>query len=84
MTYPKTVEEFNKLSYSIQGSLWPRCKSCGHIAQEHNESDCGYFKYGGKCPTCHTYQSHIMIKCHCKGYDGPRTIEELITYLNKD
>lgn len=84
MNKPKTVEEFNKLSYNIQGALWPRCKSCGHIAQEHNDKECGFYTRGGKCPTCGIHSDHVEIKCFCLGYNGPQNVEELVEYLNKD
>ena len=63
------------------GNLWPRCKECNHIAQEHDNSGCSHTGKG-QCPTCHSHVSE-GIKCKCKGYDGP-TWEEFKKQLTKE
>lgn len=77
--HPKTVEEFNRLRPEQQGSLWPLCKTCKHIAQEHNADGCDAARYG-QCPMCGNWTDHAQ--CDCKTYDGPKTVEELIAWLN--
>jgi hypothetical protein len=62
------------------GALWPTCKSCNHIAQEHDDNDCGAVT-SGQCPTCGNHVSQI--KCQCKGYVGP-TWEEIKAKLTPE
>jgi len=74
------------------GMLWPRCKSCGHIAQSHStgETICGEM-VRALCPTCGTWQK---ISCQCLIYNGPTwdefvktfnlTPEEIERYFPKD
>ena len=54
-------------SISEIGNLWPRCKSCGHIAQCHDVDGC--CEYGvGQCESCGTWKENIQ--CNCKVYVG--------------
>lgn len=62
------------------GAMWPKCKNCGHIAQDHDTVGCGSVKKG-QCPTCHTWQDRIP--CDCKEYIGP-TWDEFKTQLTPE
>jgi len=59
-------------SIPIIGGLWPLCKTCKHIAQEHDEGRCG-FHGTGQCKECGQWGAKIQ--CSCTKYDGP-TFEE--------
>jgi len=81
-----TLEEFNKLSPSVRGALWPRCKTCGHIAQGHDNhinepknNSCEVIG-SGKCECCDNWTDKVQ--CNCKGYDGPKNLEALLIELN--
>lgn len=85
MNYITTIEAFNKLSPSIQGGLWPLCKTCSHIAQSHDthksqpkENSCNEPKFG-QCGECGTWTNKT--KCKCTGYDGPKDTIELVELL---
>ena len=70
------------------GNLWPKCKTCGHIAQSHNEPgpnspnehSCDETYYG-KCPTCGTHGKQFT--CQCNGYIG-MTKEEWYALLTPE
>lgn len=54
------------------GAIWPRCTTCGHIAQAHSETYCSETRIS-QCPTCFT--TGVQVKCGCKGYIGMTTEE---------
>ena len=50
------------------GNLWPRCTTCGHIAQEHDFDMSCKAAIRSQCLTCGTHS--VLIKCPCKEYKG--------------
>jgi hypothetical protein len=67
-------------SISVIGNLWPLCKTCKHVAQEHDDDGCK-MEHIGKCPTCNTHG--VSIRCDCEGYHGP-TWEEFKKLLTPE
>ncbi|RPH73983.1 hypothetical protein EHM76_04425 [bacterium] len=77
-----TVQEFDALCRKDSfkaGAMWPKCKACGHIVQEHDNRGCGA-RMTGQCPECSTHVNNA--RCRCKAYDGPQTIEEMLEMHN--
>lgn len=67
-------------SLSEIGALWPLCKGCGHIAQEHDEDSCSGMGHQ-QCKHCGIWSE--TAKCSCTGYIGP-TWEEFKKGLSKN
>lgn len=64
---------------NIIGNLWPRCKTCGHIAQAHGENDCSELV---RCPNCNHIDSRV--RCACKAYVGPTLEQFMQEYLTPE
>lgn len=76
-------------SISVIGSLWPLCKSCGHIAQQHNfhkddnrTGECCNQMVTRQCEHCGA--AGITAKCLCHGYDGPTFEQFKETHLTAE
>lgn len=67
-------------SISQIGALWPLCKNCGHIAQQHSDPDiCGELTQA-QCPHCNTW---VKIPCQCREYKG-MTYQEWYALLTEE
>ncbi len=75
-----TREQFDRLSPIQQASLWPRCKTCGHIAQHHKnhinepeKNSCDDITEGGSWLD--------RVPCNCMGYNGPDSTNVLLLLI---
>lgn len=63
----------------IIGDLWPRCQTCGHIAQAHDKAGCSE---PAPCPHCGRLDHKV--KCACKEYVGPTLLEFMDTHMTQE